>query len=87
MGLATYAIVLSYPAKSLLRDQIGGAADAGLFLVTIVLAWLLHTLVELPMMKHFSRSRRDRAESAAAAGPAPEPAAADQPAELERHAA
>jgi peptidoglycan/LPS O-acetylase OafA/YrhL len=84
-------LVMMVARRVLGERQLGSPAAfgllAGLFLVTIVLAWLLHTLVELPMMRRFSRSSRDRAESAAAAEPPAEPAPADRPAELERHAA
>jgi peptidoglycan/LPS O-acetylase OafA/YrhL len=38
---------------------------AVLFAVTTLLAWALHALVERPMMKHFSRSRRHRQQSSA----------------------
>lgn len=42
---------------------------AGLFVATTGAAALLHHLVERPMMKHFARSRRSRAEAVATAPP------------------
>jgi len=64
-------------ARYLLGDRtLGTPAGFGLlavlFVVTGVFAALLHHLVEKPMMKHFSKSRRSKAEAAAAAElPAP----------------
>lgn len=52
---------------------------AVLFGVATLLAWLLHTLVERPMMKHFSRSRRSREESAPVALRARRPARTSRP--------
>ncbi len=69
------AVAKSVLGERTLGTPAGFALQAGLFVVTTVVAWLLHALVELPMMKHFSRSRRDRAESAAEVPPEPRPAA------------
>lgn len=56
-----------------LGNLAGFATLAGLFLVSVVAAALLHHLVEQPMMKHFSRSRRSKAEAAEAAAAPAEP--------------
>jgi peptidoglycan/LPS O-acetylase OafA/YrhL len=70
-----------------LSTPVAFALLAGCFVVTIGLAALLHHLVERPMMKHFARSRRDRAESAAELPEEPALAGDGSPGATERRAA
>jgi peptidoglycan/LPS O-acetylase OafA/YrhL len=59
---------------------------AGLFVLTIALSGLLHALVEKPVMKHFARSRKDRAATSAGAELPPEPDLPDDRQEDRRQA-
>lgn len=74
------------------NKPLGNAAAFGLiallFLVTLALAWPLHVLVERPLMRRFSRSRRSGANQPAPAVLAelPAPDVADDAQEAERRA-
>lgn len=99
LGEISYALYLLHypvlmPARKVLGDRtLGSWTGLGLavvlFAVTVVLSALLHHLVELPLMRRFSRSRRGREELAAAAQlrPATDPAGDERPTEPGRRAA